>query len=287
MIDNTQAIVPEGFSEQQDSLFDICRIQDDENRFSNALSYFIEKYPDIWIKFFESKGVKLSKIDSVTREEDAKIDKTDWKEVTGGRIDLLIRTPECYIVIENKIDSGIIIKDGVSQIQRYYNYVKWLKDEAIKKLSDELERIKDHRKERKKQYDSLKYKEGERGIQWKNELAQLKTQIDELKKDHSQLKARKFRGFVLSPDYNKPEPKDREVDDYTYEELLYSDIYHWLEEHATNTLKNDPNFQAFHNAMKKHTYVYENQALYEDMKNTFFTRIKKCPKVSSKTENNA
>ena len=165
--------------------------------------------------------------------------------------------------------------------------MKWLKFEAIKKLSDELVQIKDHREERAQQYDSLKYKEGKRGIQWKNELAQLKIQIDELEKELSQLKAREFRGFVLSPDYNKPKPKDREVDGYTYEELLYSDIYHWLKKHATNTLINDPNFQAFHNAMKKHTYAYENQALYEDMKNTFFTRIQKCPKVSSNTKNNA
>ena len=286
MRDNTQAIVPEGFSEHQESLFDICRIQDDENRFSNALSYFIEKYSDIWMNYLQTKlsDIKLSRIDSVSREEDAKVEND---KVTGGRIDLLIRTPECYIVIENKIDSGIIIEDGVSQIQRYYNYVKWLKFEAIKKLSDELVQIKDHREERAQQYDSLKYKEGKRGIQWKNELAQLKIQIDELEKELSQLEAREFRGFVLSPDYNKPKPKDREVDGYTYEELLYSDIYHWLKKHATNTLINDPNFQAFHNAMKKHTYAYENQALYEDMKNTFFTRIQKCPKVSSNTKNNA
>ena len=101
MRDNTQAIVPEGFSEHQESLFDICRIQDDENRFSNALSYFIEKYSDIWMNYLQTKlsDIKLSRIDSVSREEDAKVEND---KLTGGRIDLLIRTPECYIVIENK-----------------------------------------------------------------------------------------------------------------------------------------------------------------------------------------
>ena len=53
--DTKKAEVPKDLSEQQDSLFDICRIQDDENKFSNALSYFIEKYPKIWINFFKEK----------------------------------------------------------------------------------------------------------------------------------------------------------------------------------------------------------------------------------------
>ena len=36
---------------------------------------------------------------------------------------------------------------------------------------------------------------------------------------------------------------------------------------------------AFYDAMKRHSYDYENDSLYEDMKNTFFTRIQKCPKI--------
>ena len=53
--DNTKVVVPEDFVERQDTLFDICQILDDENRFSNALSYFINKYPDLWHQFFSEK----------------------------------------------------------------------------------------------------------------------------------------------------------------------------------------------------------------------------------------
>ena len=33
---------------------------------------------------------------------------------------------------------------------------------------------------------------------------------------------------------------------------------------------------AFYDAMMRHSYNYENDSLYEDMKNTFFTRIQNC-----------
>ena len=98
-------------------------IQKDENRISNALSYFIDKYPKLWREFFEEqlklKELGLGEIESVTREEDAKV---EGMANTGGRIDLLIRTKNCYIILENKIDSEIIIENNVTQLERYYNY---------------------------------------------------------------------------------------------------------------------------------------------------------------------
>ena len=181
-LDNTKVSVPDGFAERKDSLFDICRIQDDENRFSNALSYFIDKYSNLWIGFLETKlgGIKLSRIDSVAREEDAKV-KSD--KPTGGRIDLLIRTPECYIVIENKIDSGIIIENGISQIQRYFNYVMWLKEDEISRLSKEKSSLGEQIKKRGEQYNNLQNKEGVRGKAWKKEIEELSVQIDKLEKE--------------------------------------------------------------------------------------------------------
>jgi len=57
-------------------------------------------------------------------------------------------------------------------------------------------------------------------------------------------------------------------------------MYKWLSEEAKTYLEPgeeyDANFKAFHDAMKKHTYDYENLALFEEMKNTFFTRIQEC-----------
>lgn len=283
--DTKKAEVPKDLSEQQDSLFDICRIQDDENKFSNALCYFIEKYPKIWINFFKKYyKIKLSKIDSVTREEDAKVENN---KSTGGRIDLLIRTPEYYIVIENKIDSSIIEEGGLSQIQRYYNYVRWLKEKAINDLNDELTTIKTRKEKRDDQYEKLHYKEGKRGYDWEKELRELNDQIRRLESDLSQAKNRQFKGFVLCPNYNKPKLEKLKVGEDKYELLLYSDIYTWLDENAMCTIDVDPNFKDFHNAMKKHTYNTKSEAIREDMKNTFFTRIQNAPKASSKTNENA
>lgn len=119
---------------QNISLFDICKIQNDENKFSNALAYFMlrPKYHDLWNEFFKKFDIELGDKYTITREESAKIpDKSyDHKNnPNGGRIDLLIRTEKHLIVIENKIKSDInsVESDGDGkQLLRYYNYVKWL-----------------------------------------------------------------------------------------------------------------------------------------------------------------
>ena len=117
------------------SLFDICKIQNDENRFSNALAYFMERpeYYELWTKFFAKYGINLKKNFTVAREESAKIESTEWnheEKPSGGRVDLLIRDGENIVVIENKIKSDIntIATDGddSTQLNRYVNYVNWL-----------------------------------------------------------------------------------------------------------------------------------------------------------------
>lgn len=129
--------------ERKISLFDICQIQNDENRFSNAISYFIQQYPGLWQKLLQELiGVQdLGEIVSVAREEDAKVDKIEYKDKTGGRIDLLLRTKKNYIIIENKIDSQIIEDNGVTQLSRYYHYVKYLKEEQIKGIQGQKDDV--------------------------------------------------------------------------------------------------------------------------------------------------
>ena len=69
---------------------------------------------------------------------------------------------------------------------------------------------------------------------------------------------------------------------YKFKWLSYGKMHDWLSKNAQKYLEPgkeyDANFKAFHDAMKKHTYDYENLALFEDMKNTFFTRIQECSK---------
>ena len=264
------------FEKHEISLFDICQIQNDENRFSNALSYFIQKYPELWREFLQQHlGIKnLDKIESVTREEDAKVNKEGWNNKTGGRIDLLIRTKNHYVIIENKIGSDIIIKDNVSQLDRYYNYVEYLKYEELERLNKEYNIVKDNLAELQKKYNNLGNKIGNQGKKWKEKIERLKEEGYKISTNIEEVEKRKTIGLVLAPNYNMPSEEERQVnDDFTYQKLPYKEVYEWLSKNASKELGEDANFKAFHNAMKKHTYEYENEALYDDMKDKFFSRI--------------
>ena len=129
-------------SERKVSLFDICQIQNDENKFSNALAYFMlrPEYRHLWREFFADFGVELGESYTIAREEASKIEDTKvnpTKYPSGGRIDLMVRTSNSLVVIENKIKSDInsVEEDGEGkQLRRYYNYANWL---ATKKDSSD------------------------------------------------------------------------------------------------------------------------------------------------------
>ena len=117
------------------SLFQICAIQDDENRISNAIAYFMRQpeYRTLWINFFKSLGIILEESYEVEREVSAKIldNGIDSKDASnGGRIDLMIKDSNNLIVIENKIKSEINTKDSdkgdETQLNRYVKYTEWL-----------------------------------------------------------------------------------------------------------------------------------------------------------------
>ena len=127
-------------NERKVSLFDICQIQNDENKFSNALAYFMQRpeYRRLWRDFFADFGVELGEGYTIAREEASKIEDSKVnpaKYPSGGRIDLMVRTSKSLVVIENKIKSDInsVEEDGEGkQLRRYYNYANWL---ATKKES--------------------------------------------------------------------------------------------------------------------------------------------------------
>lgn len=114
------------------SLFDICRILHDENCFSDALAYYMEKYPKLWSDFFkEQLQITIDNNFSVSREVDAKVKDTVYTENTGGRIDLLLKDNKSFIIIENKVKSNINkierdLGENQTQLDRYENYVKYL-----------------------------------------------------------------------------------------------------------------------------------------------------------------
>ena len=121
-------------SQRKVSLFDICQIQNDENKFSNALAYFMlrPEYRRLWRNFFAGFGIELGEGYTIAREEASKIEDSKVnpaKYPSGGRIDLMVRTSNSLVVIENKIKSDInsVEEDGEGkQLRRYYNYANWL-----------------------------------------------------------------------------------------------------------------------------------------------------------------
>ena len=253
------------------SLFDIMpQLQRNENCFSDALMYFIKRDKKEWQEIFEQlcNNNNIGVICSIEREKDATIGKNkeddqQTKKKKGGRIDLLIRTENAYIVIENKIKSDINSKeddeDGKNQLDRYRKYVTYrIIGDSISQLSDE---------NAKKDYDE---------------------NIVEKLNNYNINEEGKAYFFILAPDYNMPE---------TYELKGYSPLYYSTlvgivkdkkDEQVVALMKkyhknheNENLWSAFYNAMKRHSYKDESLSLYEDMKNTFFTRIKELREKSN------
>lgn len=96
----------------EDNFFDILGVADYELAFSNALAYYMEKYPELVIEFAKQYFGKKVKTFRVFRE---------W-----ANIDLLLENDEQVVVIENKITSkinGIQVKEGKlvgTQLKKYY-----------------------------------------------------------------------------------------------------------------------------------------------------------------------
>ena len=134
------------------TLFDICKIQDNEVCFTNALAYFIrqEKYKKLWLDFF---GINSDIVDVQTEKDatvkDIKIGEKVHNEEqynTGGFIDIFIKCSDGLILIENKIKSNINKKasdlsngQDITQLDRYLNFANWVWN---KRDDDKYEGIK-------------------------------------------------------------------------------------------------------------------------------------------------
>ena len=79
----------------KDSLFNICRIGDDELVFSNALAFYIEKYPRLFSEIF------CLGLNNMSDEQHVIIER-EW-----NHIDIYVTVGNQRRIIENKIHSGI------------------------------------------------------------------------------------------------------------------------------------------------------------------------------------
>lgn len=272
------------------SLFDIVpKLQRDENCFSDILKHFMNRDKMDWKGILENlcENTNIGEIREIVREKDATIVKkkteTDTSDSNGGRIDILIRTDNAYIVIENKIKSDINSKksDGVdgNQLKRYRDYVKYcIICDYINNLTDGKEK-----EELGNSYKDIT----------PSDLPNFEDSVKVVyEKNGKPLPEIKEYFFVLAPDYNMPDK--RLLEKHGYKALYYSalvgkdngvndpEVVKLMKDY--NKHQNDDLWSAFYEAMKRHSYSTENQSLYEDMKSTFFTRIKE---IRSKKVNNA
>lgn len=117
----------------EDNFFDICGVADYELAFSNALAYYIGKYPELAIEFLNScLDIKLSAPLTCLRE---------W-----NNIDILIEDNDEIVVVENKITSkinGVQVTDGKqvgNQLKKYLDIAEkrakgdYLDDDDPKKI---------------------------------------------------------------------------------------------------------------------------------------------------------
>ncbi len=273
------------------SLFDIVpKLQRDENCFSDILKHFMNRDKMDWKGILENlcENTNIGEIREIVREKDATIVKkkteTDTSDSNGGRIDLLIRTEHAYVVIENKIKSDINSKksDGIdgNQLKRYHDYVKY----CI--IGDYIENLlannkKEELEKRYKQIQPRDLPDFEKSV--KDVYEHLREPLPEIKAYF----------FVLAPDYNMPDKGLLEK--HGYKALYYSalvgkdndvndpDVVKLMNKYNDNN-QNDDLWSAFYEAMKRHSYSTENQSLYEDMKDTFFARIKE---IRLNQDNNA
>lgn len=118
---------------REDNFFDICGIDDYELAFSNALAYFMKKYPELVVEFAQKElNATVEPFTNILREHE--------------NIDLLLENHQQVVIIENKITSkinGVEVKNNLqvkNQLKKYYDYVE---EFAVK---DEYKKFKGKKK---------------------------------------------------------------------------------------------------------------------------------------------
>ena len=239
--DNTKVDSNVDIAKREISLIDICQIQNDENCFSNMLAYFMrqKQYRKLWTEFFKSLGITLEENYSVTREKSAKIENNDNQD---------------YNPNGGRMD--IFISDNNKNVIVIENKIK----SDINDISTD-----------------------------KNNSTQLRRYykyVNGLRRDKSDENLNPPHFLILTPNYNIPvieEEKDvnqkllvHQMKDI-YKIITYNELYIFLSA-KINEFRDDANFKAFYEAMKRHTNQNVNAYLYNEMEEKFISRIKEINK---------
>ncbi len=195
-----------------DNFFKITRQQDNEVMFSNMLFYYFSNYPDL-LKHFVKKQFNIDLVDNYTVERE--------KE----RMDIRIIDDKHYIIIENKIKSGI---NGI-------------KKEPVKKNENE------NKNKSKIEYT---YENGFAVDESKKYLSQLSDYLEKADKARGN---REIKAYILAPDYssiNKNLLSQKYSSGDKYEIFHYSDVKDIFLKY--NGVK-PPYYDDFLSALDKHT----------------------------------
>ena len=239
--DNTKVESNVDITKREISLIDICQIQNDENCFSNMLAYFMlqKQYRKLWTEFFKTLGITLEESYSVTREKSAKIENNDNQD---------------YNPNGGRID--IFISDNNKNVIVIENKIK----SDINDISTD-----------------------------KNNSTQLRryyNYVNWLRSDESDENLNPPHFLILTPNYNIPEiEEEKDVNQKLlipqmkdiYKIITYNELYIFLSA-KINEFRDDANFKAFYEAMKRHTNQNVNAYLYNEMEEKFISRIKEINK---------
>lgn len=206
------------------NFFKITRQQDNEVMFSNMFFYYFSTYPEL-LKYFAENILKVNLNDKCTVERE--------KE----RMDIRIIDDKNYIIIENKIKSGI---NGI-------------KKKSDKKKNDDSKDSSNVRKQTK----IYTYNDDGYAIQDGKYISQLSNYLE--KAENSQ-ENRKIKAYIFAPDYSVLNEKTLEkyYRGKEYQIIHYSRIKKTLENYA-NTDKKIPYFQDFLFALNKHTKATDDE----------------------------
>ena len=196
-----------------DNFFKITRQQDNEVMFSNMLFYYFSNYPELLKHFVKEQfGIDLDDGYIVEREKE--------------RMDIRIIDNNHYIIIENKIKSGI---------------------NGIKKKSNKKN------DEEKKNKPKVEYKYNDKGFAIDGDEKYLSQLSDYLEKAEKTKEGRKIKAYIFAPNYSS---LSEELLTKTYSGgekytiIYYSSIKQTLEKY---TGVKPPYYCDFLSALNKHT----------------------------------
>ena len=232
-------------SNEKLSYLDICKRSYEELAYSNAMLYFTQKYPEIAFDLF----------DTLIKRDDDKCVHEDFVALREKKhMDLLFYNENRFVVVENKIKSGINgVReiDGITQTQ-LDDYVIAVREVLKDRIGKKTKGYRD----KKTMHDSEKIK-NEKNIEDK---------------------IRKMQGYyiIIAPNYNplmKTSGSYETSSGIKYKLISYGQLYNCLEKYESkDPYRNDDLFVQFIKSIQRHVEDFDD-GIYNSTLVRFIERI--------------